>query len=308
MGKLTLPSLPTQAPRSSRAALPQITTLIEPREPEPRAPMPLQSATDTLLLRQFRLFVAEVMRVIHSFDHQHFADEDSPDAARQAAADASDTLAREIDAQTMEISRIGSPADRAAVNELRYLKAAIADELLLSHDWPGRSRHTDYLIETRLFGSSLAGDEIFHRIDGLLADAAGQPSQMAALYLFAISVGFEGRHRGAQAEAELQPLRDALFRKIYRREPTLTPGLAGQPQLAERVLSEQAYRYRLSDIAPVRFFRFSRGTLAFVATMIVLLALSQVAWRVTSAPVRKALEPTAPAQPKQAVPSGADRG
>ncbi len=302
MGKLTLPN------RAPRPALPQITTLIEPRDPEPRAPMPLQSATDTLLLRQFRLFVAEVMRVIGSFEHAHFADEDSPDAARQAAADASDTLAREIDAQTMEISRIGSPADRAAVDELRYLKAAIADELLLSHHWPGRSRHTDYLVETRLFGSSVAGDEIFNRIDALLADAAGQPSQMAALYLFAISVGFEGRHRGAQAEAELQPLRDALFRKIYRREPALMPGLASQPLYAERVLSEQAYRYRLSEIAPVRFFRFSRGTLGFVATMILLLALSQVAWRVTSAPVRKALEPTAPAMPKQAVPGGADRG
>ncbi len=302
MGKLTLPT------RAPRPALPQITTLIEPREPEPRAPMPLQSATDTLLLRQFRLFVAEVMRVLGTFEHQHFDGEDRPDAARQAAADASDTLAREIDAQTMEISRIGSPADRAAVDELRYLKAAIADELLLSHDWPGRSRHTECLVETRLFGSSVAGDEIFDRIDALLADAAGQPSQMAALYLFAISVGFEGRHRGAMAEAELQPLRDALFRKIYRREPTLTPGLANQPQQSERVLSEQAYRYRLSDIAPVRFFRFSRGTLAFVATMIVLVGLSQIAWRVSSAPVRKALDTTAPAKPRHPAPSEADRG
>jgi type VI secretion system protein ImpK len=302
MGKLTLPN------HTPRPALPQITTLIVPREPEPRAPMPAQSATDTLLLRQFRLFVAEVMRVLDSFATEHDASEDSLEAAQQAAADASDTLAREIDVQTMEISRIGSPADRAAVDELRYLKAAIADELLLAYDWPGRSRHTEYLIETRLFGSSVAGDEIFNRIDALLADAAGQPSQMAALYLFAISVGFLGRHRGPQAEAELQPLRDALFRKIYRREPALAAGLASQPQHAERVLSEQAYRYRLSEIAPVRFFRFSRGTLAFIATMLVLLALSQISWRVTSSPVRKALEPTAPAKPRQPVPSEADRG
>ncbi|MEO0318821.1 MAG: hypothetical protein RL404_2498 [Pseudomonadota bacterium] len=302
MGKLTLPT------RTLRPALPQITTLIEPREPEPRAPVSSQSATDTLLLRQFRLFVAEVMRVLGSFEQERFTGEDRPEAARQAAADASDTLAREIDAQTMEISRIGSPADRAAVDELRYLKAAIADELLLSHDWPGRSRHTECLVETRLFGSSVAGDEVFDRIDALLADAAGQPSQMAPLYLFAISVGFEGRHRGAQAEAELQPLRDALFRKIYRREPALTPGLANQPQQAERVLSEQAYRYRLSDIAPVRFFRFSRGAVAFVAAMVMLLALSQVAWRVSSAPVRKALDTTAPSKPRHAAPSEAERG
>lgn len=302
MGKLTIPTIP------QRSALPPITTLIEPRIPEPRAPMAPQAATDTLLLRQFRLFVAEVMRVIASFEPSYLALEISPEDARAAAADASDTLAREIESQTMEISRVGSPADRAAVDELRYLKAAIADELLLSHDWPGRSRHTDYLVETRLFGSSVAGDEIFKRIDALLSDASGQPSQMAALYLFAISTGFQGRHRGTQAEAGLQPLRDALFRKIYRREPMLAAGISGQPDLAGRVLSEQAYLYRLSDIAPVRFFRFSRGALAFVATMILLLAMSQIAWRVTSAPVRKALEPSVPAKPREAVTSEADRG
>ncbi len=304
MGKLTLP---VPAPRPS---LPPITTLIAPREPEPRAPLSPQAPTDTLLLRQLRLFVAEVLRVVGSFEREHFLGEDSPDAARQAAEDACDTLAREIDVQTMEISRIGAPADRAAVDELRYLKAAIADELLLARSWPGRSRYTEHLIETRLFGSSIAGDEVFRRIDALLADASGQPSQMAPLYLFAISTGFEGRYRGPQSDEALQALRDALYRKIYRREPELMPGLAGQPRTADRVLSDQAYQYPLSNIAPVRFFRFSRGTLAFIGTMLLLIALSQVAWRWTSAPVRKALEPSAPAKMKlpQSDPGEADRG
>ncbi len=74
MGKLTLPT------REARPSLPPITTLIAPREPEPREPLTVQSATDTLLLRQFRLFVAEVMRVLGSFEHEHFAGEDTADA------------------------------------------------------------------------------------------------------------------------------------------------------------------------------------------------------------------------------------
>jgi type VI protein secretion system component VasF len=131
---------------------------------------------------------------------------------------------------------------------------------------------------------------------------------MAALYLFAISTGFEGRHRGLRADDALQPLRDALFRLIYRRDAQLGPILAGQPDLSERVLSPQAYRYPLSNIAPVRFFRFSRGTLGFIGTMLLLVALSQVAWRVTTAPVRKALEPSPPTQLKQRIPSEAGRG
>jgi hypothetical protein len=99
-----------------------------------------------------------------------------------------------------------------------------------------------------------------------------------------------------------------LFRLIYRREAQLGPILAGQPDLSERVLSPQAYRYPLSNIVPVRFFRLNLGTLTFIGTMLLLLALSQVAWRWSTAPVRKALEPSAPTHLKHAAPSEAERG
>lgn len=296
MGKLSLPL------RSTSSTLPPISLRVESHGSQQNP------ATDSLLLRQFRLFVVEVTRVLASFEHNYSPDEDGPEPARRAAEEACDTLARAIDAQTMDISRSGSTADRSAVDELRYLKAALADELLLSRDWPGRARYTEHLVETRLFGTSIAGDEIFKRIDALLSNAGGQPSQMAPLYLFAISIGFEGRHRGPQVSLALQPLRDGLFRLIYLREPELAPGLTGQPREANRVLSDQAYQYPLSNIAPVRFFRFSRGTLAFIGSMVLLVALSQLAWRWTSAPVRKALEPSTPTKLKQPAPSEADRG
>ena len=300
MGKLTLPT---------RTPTPAITTLIPAATSEswtqtPAASMP----TDSLLLRQLRGFVAEVLRIIESYDNHRIGSDDDQSSARAAAEEVCDKLAREIDTQTMEISRIGTPADRAAVEELRYLKAAIADEFLLSRPWPGQSRFTETLIETRLFGSSVSGDKIFEQIDALLAETSGSAAQMAPLYLFVIAIGFEGRYRGDQADHHLQPLRDALFRKIYRREPALAPGLANQPANADRVLSSQAYRYPLSNIVPVRFFRFSRGFVGFIGVMLLLLILSQVLWRVTSAPVRKALEPGAPVRMQQNVPNGGDRG
>ena len=301
MGKLTLPN---------RTPTPAITTLIPTSAAEPwtqtttAASMP----TDSLLLRQLRLFVAEVLRLIESYDNHRIGSDDESSRARAAAEEVCNTLAREIDTQIMEISRIGTPADRSAVEELRYLKAAIADEFLLSRPWPGQARFTETLVEARLFGSSVSGDKIFEQIDALLAETSGPPPQMAPLYLFAIAIGFEGRYRGDQAHHHLQPLRDALFRKIYRREPALAPGLASQPANADRVLSAQAYRYPLSHIVPVRFFRFSRGFVGFIGVMLLLLILSQVLWRVTSAPVRKALEPAAPTRLQQTVPNEGDRG
>jgi type VI secretion system protein ImpK len=262
----------------------------------------------SVLLKQLRDFVAEVVQVIDTLSVPTNADDEAAAYSRQLAQEASERIARIISAKTLALSQIESTTARAASDELRYLMAAMADELLLSRDWPGRARFTETLIETRLFGSSVAGDQIFQRIDTLLAGAGDTAPPMAALYLFAISTGFEGRHRGVRADDALQPLRDALFRLIYRRDPRLGPTLAGQPDASDRVLSPQAYRYPLSNIVPVRFFRFSRGVLAFTGTMLLLIALSQVAWRWSTAPVRKALEPSPPTQFKQRIPSEAERG
>ena len=260
------------------------------------------------LLKQLRDFVAEVLQLIESLPLPSAADDDPSLHARQLAEEACERVSRMIGARTLDLSHSPNTTTRAATDELRYLMAALADELLLSRDWPGRSRFTETLIETRLFGSSVAGDVIFERIDAQLAGKADVSPAMAPLYLFAISVGFEGRHRGLKADDALQPLKDALFELIYRREAQLGAKRADQIDAGDRVLSPQAYRYPLSNIVPVKFFRFSRGVLAFIGTMLLLVALSQVAWRWTTAPVRKALEPSAPAPAKQIIPSGAERG
>ena len=275
---------------------------------------PMLSFTDSsaqqgaALLKQLRDFVAEVLQLIESLPLPSAADDDPSLHARQLAEEACERVSRMIGARTLDLSHSTNTTTRAATDELRYLMAALADELLLSRDWPGRSRFTETLIETRLFGSSVAGDVIFERIDAQLAGKADVSPAMAPLYLFAISVGFEGRHRGLKADDALQPLKDALFELIYRREAQLGAKRADQIDAGDRVLSPQAYRYALSNIVPVKFFRFSRGVLAFIGTMLLLVALSQVAWRWTTAPVRKALEPSAPAPAKQIIPSGAERG
>ncbi|MFM7759368.1 MAG: DotU family type IV/VI secretion system protein [Burkholderiaceae bacterium] len=278
------------------------------------APVPVLTVIESIeqynpaLLKQLREFVAEVLSLIESISIPLVNDDDPSLQARQLAEEVCERVARMISAKTLDLSHSTSMAARGATDELRYLMAALADELLLTRDWPGRSRFTDTLIETRLFGSSTAGDQIFQRIDALLAGAGDASPPMAPLYLFAISIGFEGRHRGLNSDQALQPLRDALFRLIYRRDAQLGPNLAGHPSLSDRVLSPQAYRYPLSNMVPVRFFRISRATLGFIGTMLLLLALSQVAWRWTTAPVRKALEPSAPTQIKQRIPSEALRG
>jgi type VI secretion system protein ImpK len=300
MGKLYLP-----VPISQTSAM---TATVDALAPITVSAAEYGERHSTVLLKQLRDFVAEVLQVITTLSVPATAADEPAEHSGQYAQEASERIARIISTKTLDLSHSESTTARAAGDELRYLMAAMADELLLSRDWPGRARFTETLIETRLFGSSVAGDQIFQRIDNLLTGIGDAAPPMASLYLFAISTGFEGRHRGLRADDALQPLRDSLFRLIYRRDAQLGPILAGQPDLSERVLSPQAYRYPLSNIVPVRFFRFSRGTLGFIGTMLLLIGLSQVAWRVTTAPVRKALEPSPPTQLKQRIPTEAERG
>ena len=282
----------------------------ERRQSLPRAKLIVAGVAESLLLRQFREFVDAVRQqlVDAAPANLDLSDPAVSQEANNAAKKMSDNIARIAEAQDLQFSREASQAELMLVDELRYLKAAMADELLLSESWSGRPFFTSYLVETRLFGSSLAGDKIFDRISQLLGDASSRAQQLAPLYLFAVAIGFQGRFRGPDADDSLIPIRDALYRKIYRREPLLKSDLAEQPAFADRVLSEQAYKSVLSNIEPVRFFRFSQSTLLFIGALLALLILSQILWRWTSSPLRHALEPAAPAKIERPVSSEVSRG
>ena len=282
----------------------------ERRQSLPRAKLIVAGTAESLLLRQFREFVDAVRQqlVDAAPANLDLSDPAVSQEANNAAKKMSDNIARIAEAQDLQFSREASQAELMLVDELRYLKAAMADELLLSEPWSGRPFFTSHLVETRLFGSSLAGDKIFDRISQLLGDASSRAQQLAPLYLFAVAIGFQGRFRGPDADDSLIPIRDALYRKIYRREPLLKSDLAEQPAFADRVLSEQAYRSVLSNLEPVRFFRFSQSTLMFIGSLLALLILSQILWRWSSSPLRRALDPAEPAKIERPVSSEVSRG
>ena len=281
----------------------------ERRQSLPRAKLIVAGTAESLLLRQFREFVDAVRQLVDAAPaNLDLSDPAVSQEANNAAKKMSDNIARIAEAQNLQFSREASQAELMLVDELRYLKAAMADELLLSEPWSGRPFFTSHLVETRLFGSSLAGDKIFDRISQLLGDASSRAQQLAPLYLFAVAIGFQGRFRGPDADDSLIPIRDALYRKIYRREPLLKSDLAEQPAFADRVLSEQAYKSVLSNIEPVRFFRFSQSTLMFIGSLLALLILSQILWRWSSSPLRRALDPAAPVKIERPVSSEVSRG
>lgn len=225
----------------------------------------LETVSDDSLVRQFRHFYEELERIWQA----------APPCSNTAEAtvlarQVSRQLENLIEMQSLEYRQVGSRFAQQAAADARYLKAALADEVLLRQDWSGRDIWSQHLLEASMFRSSVAGQKVFDDIKQLLR--AREPAQrtLAQLYLFTLALGFQGQYRDQNAQDLLAGLRRELFQFVFQRQADL----AGR----DRVLSLQPYANTLSHIAPKRMAPLNRWKLILVASVIGLLVISELLW------------------------------
>lgn len=206
----------------------------------------------------------------------------SEGSAAAAAQTLSSQLIQLIEIQTLEARRIGGRASGDLEVHARFLKAALADEVLLSADWAGQPHWRHLLLETQLFRSSQAGDKVFDEIDRILSEREPSQRSCALLYLHTLSLGFQGRFRGSKELAKVADYRRELYQFVYQRAPDL--------QGRERKPSQGAYASTLSHLAAQRLGRASRWSVVGLLVLLALLAVSQLLWLWQSWPVRRALD------------------
>lgn len=185
-----------------------------------------------------------------------------------------------IEAQDLDLRRLGS-LNIEIEHQNRYLKAILADEILLNTDWEGKKYWGHFLVETTLFQTSCAGDKVFDDIERLLEkqDAALKPC--ALLYLYVLSLGFEGRFRDTPKRNQISQYRKQLYQFVYQRkadiEGRITP------------LSEQAYLSTLSNFPKSPKSKWSRNNILFLLVIFILLTISEFVWLLETWPIRKTL-------------------
>lgn len=241
------------------------------------------------LVEQFRAFYAELMlvkkRVVvarASSARQEPAPVEGP--ALALAQSISRQLLGVLEIQGIEAQRAGGAHAFDINREAQYVMAALADELLLGFDWPGRDVWTSCLIEESLFQSRVAGDLFFERLDELLRARDPARMDLALIYLLALSLGFEGRYRGTDCAARLQSYRAALYRLRFGRDP--------DPASHSRQLSPQAYAYTVGDAIPQQMPHVGRWMTILAMVMICMLGLSQLVWEWKAGPLLQALRVT----------------
>lgn len=240
-----------------------------------------EKADDDHLTQQFRAFFDEVSKAQQRAIEMRETD---PDLAAQSLSKHLESL---IELQTMESRREGNRFEMESIADARYLKAALADEILLNTQWIGRDSWTSHLLEAALFRTNVAGDRIFEKIEEVLSHREPSRRGIARLYLFALALGFQGKYRGVSDSERFAGYREELFQFVYQRQPDL----AGR----DRVLSERPYASTLSHIAPRKLPTLSRWTVGFLLGLLALLAISEVLWLWQSWPVRQVLQTGKPA-------------
>ncbi len=174
-----------------------------------------------------------------------------------------------LERQGLEARRQGGDYGARYYEEAQYIMAVLADDVFIALDWPGADGWCISPLEYRLFGSKLAGVEFFRRLDRLLERRDSARTELAAVFLLALALGFRGKYRGRDDAGALQRYRERLYNFIYNRAPR--PGEA-------RLLCPEAYSVTVAEGEVRNLPAVRRWGQTFVLVVLLLLGLSHVLW------------------------------
>lgn len=214
--------------------------------------------------------------------------EPAPEPVGKAPLIAAQAVSRQLlgvlELQAIEAQREGGRYTLDVNHEAQYVMAALADEILLNFEWPGREVWTSCLLEESLFGSRIAGDQVFDRIDELLRTRDPARRDLSLIYLLALSLGFQGRFRGSDCSARMQTYRTSLFRVRFGRDPN--------PFDQSRQVAPQAYAFTVGDAVPRQVPHIARWITILVVVLAGMLGLSQLVWEWKADPLIESIRVT----------------
>lgn len=233
------------------------------------------------VVRLFRLYMGELEALVR------FARTGEPPAGMDNPPNAEgDRLPLIVRRLTETLARLQHEAgqhagsfDTVEFEECRYALVALADDILLSTDWPGRRAWLREPLELRLFGTQKAGQEVFDRIQRLLSKDVGEDRELAVVYLLTLSMGFRGSQRDARGEARIARLKELLFNYFFHRNPN-------SEHLKRRKLAPEAYRNVLAA-SNARLLPYLRPWIGGgIALVIGYLGFTQMLWVAKASPIK----------------------
>lgn len=227
---------------------------------------------NSLLLIQFREFYQELAQLKHIAIHRLSSIPEPESQEKIIPAVQPDDIWRRLltllESQAERASRSGGAFGFEVYREAQYMMAALADEFFLNENWPGRQNWP--LLETRLFHTASAGDLVFKKLDLLLLHRDPVYLDLAAIYFFALSLGFQGKFRGANRQKDLERYKEQLFVMIFRHNPELL-------QKGNHIIP-QTYLHTLAEGKVLKLPHPRRWLLVLAAIILIWLGVSHLLW------------------------------
>ena len=95
-----------------------------------------------------------------------------------------------LDAQKLKAEKSGQEMGGRLYEDALFIMAAMADEVFLTTQWAGQEAWSRFLLETKFFGSNAGGEIFFSKLDALLKNRDPVYTELAMMYLLALSLGF----------------------------------------------------------------------------------------------------------------------
>lgn len=210
-------------------------------------------------------------------------DEPPPTHGPELALRVSSRLAGILRAQARDIAARGTSAEIKACTMAQYVMAALADEIFILDpelEWAGRNAWLEVLLEYKMFRTHDAGLRFFSFADQILrtSNRTALHVDLASVFLLALQLGFEGRHRGEHGAETLRSYRQQLY-KFAR--------LKGEVDLSQPAFL-QAYQHLLQGGKEERRAPLSRWYALGRIALLGYVAVSTLVWVASTYPFEKA--------------------
>jgi type VI secretion system protein ImpK len=126
-----------------------------------------------------------------------------------------------LQAQESEVARRGKGPALEYYRQAQYAMVAAVDEVFVRLPWSGSSYWASNLLETDRFGTRRAGEAMFDRIEQLIARRHPAERDLAAVYLTALALGFQGKYAGQDDLGAIASYKRHLYEFIFEQKADL---------------------------------------------------------------------------------------
>jgi type VI secretion system protein ImpK len=88
------------------------------------------------------------------------------------------------------------------IKEAMYMATVLADEIFLNMEWNGKKFWENNMLEQQFFGTQVAGETVFQKIDDFILEKHPLFLEKSEIYVKAFLLGFKGKFRGVDDEQE----------------------------------------------------------------------------------------------------------